>query len=91
MLRRHEQQTRRRRNLGLEPGDAIGQIGLPILIVKRQVIDLDKSKGESVGPQLTERPREPAIDGFAAIAADDDRNLEHCHNGPTLVKIRYRG
>jgi hypothetical protein len=91
MLRRHEQQAAGGRNLGLEPGDVFRQVGFQVLIIKRQVINLDRTKGKFVRAEPGERFRESAIEGFAAIAADDNGDIELCHGEPTLVKIRYRG
>src|SRR5216683_314816 len=54
MLRRYEQQAVGGRNLGLEPGDAFRQFGFEILIIKRQVIDLDETKGKFVRAELRE-------------------------------------
>jgi hypothetical protein len=51
-----EPQALRRRNLQLEAGDVLRQVGFQIRIVERQVIDLDKTISESVGAELSEAP-----------------------------------
>src|SRR6266571_5169921 len=68
----------------LEPHDAAGQLAFEILAVEGQIVDGDEMEGRFVGPELRERVRELAIDGIAAIAADDDGDLDVCHGKLTL-------
>ena len=42
---------------------------------------------QPVFSQPRERLRELAIDGVAAIAADDDGDLDLCHDSLTLVTV----
>jgi hypothetical protein len=87
VLRGHEQQPIGRSNLRLEAQHALRQFAFEVLVVERQIADLDETELRSVRAQPGERMRQLAIDGFAASAADDDRNLDLCHGGHTLVMV----
>jgi hypothetical protein len=75
-------------NLGLEAGDAIGQPRLKVLVVERQIIDLDKAENDLVLRELGERLSELAIERPAAIAADNDADLES-GRGDTCLAITF--
>ena len=86
VLRRDEQDAVRRRDLGLEAGDRLRQVGFEVLVVDRQIVDLRKAEIRFRGPELRQRLRQLAVDGVAAVAADDDGDLEFCHG---IVTFRY--
>ena len=52
---------------------------LVVLVVHRQVVDLDEFGVEIAGAEPDQRLRQLAVDGFAAVGADDDAELEFCH------------
>jgi hypothetical protein len=84
VLRGHEQQPVGRRDLRLEAQDALWQLAFEVLVVERQIADLDETELRSVRAEPGERMRQLAIDGFAAIATDDDRDLDLCQGLPWL-------
>ena len=56
-----------RLDLGLHPRDRGGHGLLIVLVVDRQVVDLDEFGLEFVAAEVGERLRQLAIDGFAPI------------------------
>ena len=87
VLGRHEQQPIGCDDLRLEAHDALRQFGLEILVIERQVADRNELELCPVGAEARQRMRELGVDGFAAIAADDDGDLDLCHSKPILVTI----
>ena len=59
------------------------QVTFIVLVVHRQVVDAGEARGEPAGAKPDQRPGQFAIDGIAAIAADDHgdarqmRGIEH--------------
>ena len=49
------------------------QVALVVLVVERQIVDLHELELEAGRAELGQRLRELAVDGFAAVAADDQR------------------
>ena len=84
MLGRHEQQSLRRLDRGLETGDRRRHRILVILIVHRQVVDLDKGGVEGVAAEGGQSLGQFAVDRRAPVAADDDAELEFRHESPYL-------
>ena len=66
-------------DLGLEARDRRRHAASRVLIVDRQIVDLDELGVELVAAELRQRLRQLAVDGFAAIGADDDAELEFRH------------
>ena len=50
------------------------RIGVEVLVVERQIPDLDHRTVEIVVAQSADRPRDLAVDAALAKAADDDRD-----------------
>ena len=84
MLRRNDQDAVGGDKLALEADDFGRQVALEILVEHRQIVDADQVSVEFVGAQLGERLRKLAVDGFAAIAADDDGDFRLRHGGPLV-------
>ena len=76
VLRRHEQQAVGGGDLRLEAHHAARELAFEVLIVERQIADRDEIELRLVGAEPRKRVRELAVDGFAAIAADDDGDLD---------------
>ncbi len=93
MLGGDEQEGVGRLNLGFEAGDLFRHGLLIILVIERQVVDLDEFGVEGVGTQFGQRLRQPAIDGLAPVRADDDAELVLCHGNPYLFVVtnEYQG
>jgi len=87
VLRRHEQQRIGRGDLRLEADDTLRQLPFKVLVIEGQIADRNELEGQSVLSKPREGLRELAIDGTAAIAADNDGDLDLCHERPTLVMI----
>jgi hypothetical protein len=67
------------------------QLAFEVLAIERQIADRDEIEGQSIRCKPCERLRELAVHGIAAIAADNDGDLDLCHGWPTLVILLYRG
>ena len=76
MLGRDEQERVGSLDLGLEAGDGAGSRLSMSWLYMRQVVDLDEVCVEAVAAELDQRLRQLAVDGFAAVGADDDAELE---------------
>ena len=59
---------------------------LEILVVHRQIVDLDEVGLEGAAAEPGERLRQPAVDRFAPVGADDDAELEFCHGSLYLFR-----
>ena len=70
-----EQDSVRFGDLLAEADPLLGRVRVEVLVVERQVADLDHRAVEIVGAQGTDRPRDLAVDAPLAKAADDDRDL----------------
>jgi hypothetical protein len=79
MLGRDEQQGIGARKFGFEARDFHRHRLLQILIVHGQVVDLDEPGVEGISAEFRKRLSQLAVDGFAAVAADNDAKLEFCH------------
>ena len=74
----------------LEADDARRQVGFVVLVVERQIVDLHEAGSRSsVAPELDQRLRQLAVDGFAAVAADDDGDLEFGHGDALPFVLGY--
>ena len=64
-----------------------------VLVVHRQVVDLDEFGLEGVGTELGQRLRQLAVDGLAPVRADDDAELVFCHGNLYLFAVtnEYQG
>ena len=87
MLGGDEQQGVGGFELGLEAGDRCRHRVLVVLVVHRQVVDLDEFGVEGVGTELRQRLRQLAVDGFAPVRADDDAELVLCHGNLYLLVV----
>ena len=87
MLGRDEQHRLGRSDLRLETDDALRQLAFEVLVIEGQVVDRDEMERQPAFSQPRQRLRELAVDGVAAIAADDDGDLDLCHDRPTLVTV----
>ena len=61
-----------------------GSAAFKILVVERQVVDPGDLGVELVAPKLADGLRELAVDRFAAVAADNEGDIELCHGDVTL-------
>jgi len=68
MLRRHEQSSRRPPQSRLELADGVRQFGFEVLIIERQVIDLDETKGKICPPPSR-------VSACASLRLTDSRRL----------------
>jgi hypothetical protein len=87
VLGRDEQQPIGCGDLRLEAHDALRKFRFEVLVVERQIADRNELELGFVGAEPGERVRKLGVDGLPAIAADDDRDLDLCHGGPTLVMV----
>src|SRR5690606_7905099 len=71
----HEDDAVRCGDFGLEPFYLRRLVSIIILIVERQVADLDRAEREVRRCELRKRVRELAVEAVAAQAADDDSDL----------------
>ena len=88
MLGGDEQQGVGGLELGFEAGDLVGHRLLLVLVVHGQVVDLDEFGVEIPGAEPHQRLRQLAVDGFAAVGANDDAELEFCH-GSLYLWLRF--
>jgi hypothetical protein len=67
---------------GLEAQTRRREVGVVVLVVKRQIADLQGAEREPIRCQPFDGPRELAIEGGRTQAADDDRDVGRCHGYP---------
>ena len=79
MFRGDEKQRIGLLDLGLEARHTRRQRAFQVLIVHRQVADLDQLGVRTVFRQLGNSLSQLAVYGFAAVAAHHDGNLEFAH------------
>ena len=93
MLRGDEQQGVGAAKFGLEASDRRRHRVFVVLVVHRQVVDLDEFGLEGVGAEFGQRLRQLAVDGLAPVGADDDAELVLCHGNPYLLVVtnEYQG
>ncbi len=87
MLRGDEEDRVGALDLRLEAGDGGRDRLFLVLVVHGQVVDLDEFGLESVGPEAAKCLRQLAIDGFAAVGADDDSELVLGHGNLYLYSV----
>jgi len=82
VLRCDEQQGVRILDCRLEASDSLRDRLFEILIVHRQIVDLDEICIECIAAEPRQGLRQSAVDRFAPVAADDDAKLEPRHGNP---------
>jgi hypothetical protein len=73
--------------LALEAHHLSGQVAFEVLVEHRQIVDAWETGLEAAGAEPGERVGELAVDRIAAVAADDDGEIELAHGADPLVKI----
>jgi len=87
VLGRHEHDAVGRCDLRLEADNARRKIAFVVLVVERQIVDLNELELQARGAELGQRLGELAVDGFAAVAADDQGYLELGHGHVTFCLL----
>ena len=84
MLRRDNEQGIGLADLSLEPGGACGERVLLVLVEHREIVNLDGPGCELSLAQPGQRPRQLAVDGLPAIAANHHGDIDLWHLWPHL-------
>lgn len=84
MLRCHDEESIGPFNRRLQARHAGGQGAFQVLIVHGQIVDLNEAGGQLAIGEPDQGPRQLAVDGMAAIAADDDSDIDLRHVWPHL-------
>src|ERR1700732_1789668 len=83
----YEQQRIRRGDFRLEMYDALRHLAFKDLVIEGQVVERDEMEGQLLPCKLCDRLGELAVDGYAPVAADQNRDLDLWHVWRTLVMI----